>query len=65
MAIARCRFCGTKVTYFGDLCTGCDTPDRYDEDGIVLDGIGALTRADTAALAAKADATAVGEGADI
>lgn len=62
---ARCRFCGTKVEYFGDLCTDCDTPDRYDEDGAILDGTIRLANADRAAIDAKLDATAIGEGADV
>lgn len=64
MATARCRFCGDGVKYFGDLCAACDAPDRYDEDGIVIDGTMALVRADNAALAARLDATEIGEGAD-
>ena len=29
----KCRFCGAKVKYFGDLCTSCDEVTERDEDG--------------------------------
>lgn len=48
---ARCRFCGTKVKFFGDLCADCDSPDLYDEDGLFVEN--ELAKADAAALAAK------------
>ena len=29
----RCRFCGVRVTYFGDLCVECDAALPHDEFG--------------------------------
>lgn len=56
---ARCRFCGTPVTYFGDLCTDCECLGTETNAALL-----AITAADTAALNARLDATAIGEGGD-
>lgn len=48
MVKARCRYCGTRVEYFGDVCAGCEpTPE--------VDGLLELTRADLARLAARGE----------
>jgi hypothetical protein len=60
----RCRFCGTPVDYFRDLCPDCDTSDRYDDDGIVIDGTLALNRACDAALATLDVESTVTPGGD-
>lgn len=56
---AKCRYCGTKVDVFGDLCDDCFIDNDCTDNGVI-----ALINADLAAINARLDVTAVGEGAD-
>ena len=30
--VPKCRYCGTKVSYFGEICTDCVDDDVYGND---------------------------------
>ena len=47
----ECRYCGTRVEFFGDVCDGCDTGNAID------DGVAALAAADIARLRERMDET--------
>lgn len=55
MVRPTCRFCGRRVTLFGDVCSGCGG--EAAREAAANDGLVELTNADLRALETKGDET--------